>query len=233
MLLTKSNTLLLVGSANKKAFIAEIDQSGNIVWQKLIEAQANVLLDVIETNSGFAVVGGKVGTPPFFSVIWVGEISTKGELKRSLTLPGAAGFSASISQAIGGQYAIAYDRKTGEDESAIYQVVAQGLDREFHPTWNQIYSSAYADYALVKLSKVISGGYVLAVANRNLSVSKIQADGTTSWTHTTKVAPPDYPRFNGIDLFNFGQDFILASGLSVVNDRTQEQVVKVTKFSVQ
>ena len=75
-------------------------------------------------------------------------------------------------------------------------------------------------------------GVSIAAANKSLSVTKIQANGTTSWTHTTQVTPPDYPRFNGINLLSSGQDFVVASSLSVVNDRTQQQVVKVTRFSV-
>lgn len=232
MFLTKSNTLLLVGSADKNGFIAELKKSGNILWQKKIDASANVILDAVEVKNGYAIVGGVVGKPPFFqfSEIWVGRVSTRGKLLQATTLPGPAAFTASIARSSGGQVVIAYNQSIGTPESETSQVVVHGFTGEFHPVWNKVISSPSKGYSQVSLTNMSDGGYIVASANRGLVLSRLQEDGAVGWTHSVQTIAPDYPLFNSAYLLRAGQDFVLTSDLSVVKDRTQQQIVKVTKY---
>jgi hypothetical protein len=232
MLLTKSDTLLLVGSADKKGFIAELKKPGNILWQKKLDASANVILDSVEVKNGYAIVGGIVGKPPFFqfSEIWAGRVSTRGKLLQGITLPGPAAFTASIARSSGGQVVIAYNQLTGAPESEASQVAVHSFTGEFRPVWNKVLSSPSKGYSQVSLTNMLDGGYIVASVNRGLLLSRLQEDGAVGWSHTVQTIAPDYPLFNSAYLLRAGQDFVLTSDLSVVRDRTQQQIVKVTKY---
>ena len=65
-----------------------------------------------------------------------------------------------------------------------------------------------APFAAALLGLILSTP-ALATLNQNCIVSvlnrtvQVKEDGT--WTHTTQVTPPDYPRFNGINLLSSGR----------------------------
>ncbi len=232
MLLTNSGTLLLLGSANKKGFIAEVDQSGKVLWHKTLDEQINVLLDAIQVANGFAVVGGK-SDKNALAEIWAAEISLKGDMVQNHTFPGRSRF-ASLVKSSGGHYVIIYDRLDDRPESEIVQVVIQGLNPVLQPTWERTLVSGVPITSPFRIASAESEGYIVAGVKEHgsLWVSRLQEDGASVWTYSTKAIPPDYPRFHSVDILRSDKDFVLVSGLSTVSGREQQQVVNVTKFSI-
>ena len=232
MLLLKSGTLLLLGSANEKGFITEVDQSGKILWHKTLNEQINVLLDAVPITSGFIVVGGK-SDKNALAEIWAAEINLKGDVIQSHTFPGRSRF-ASLVKSSGGHYVIIYDRLDARPESEIVQVMIHGLDPVLQPIWERTLVSGVPITSPFRIVNVESGGYIVAGVKEhgNLWVSRLQEDGASAWTYSTKAIPPDYPRFHGVDIFKSDKDFVLVAGLSTVSGREQQQVVNITKFSI-
>lgn len=215
--------VLALGNADDKLFAAELADNGRMVWQKSLAAESGFVEMAASTFDGGAVVLARHGQDVASAQIWIGKLSSKGELERAITVPGRTGSAAALRE---GGYAIVTS-----------QAGARGFDvtlRLFGPDMRERSSSPIVkdqvnpEFAVVAAPR---GGFLVAgTKDRGLWVSQFGADGRAIWTETRTPTPPEAEMVFNLRLLSVGDTFFLPYTAFTLDGREQRQSIRVLKF---
>lgn len=206
--LSRGGKLILAGSIDDKGFLASISPRGELNWAKYYDNVFTVL-DLVESNSGFVLVGGTPGKI-FPKNIWLARIGASGEVLESQMRQGPTRY--------------AYLADDGQRLGLIYEKLGSGLDT------GSVLLELFADKAsLRKMSSqtlfkgrvavpfVLSGymgSFTAAgiVEHGQLQLIEVDSDGRQVPVFMGELKAPEYVRFHSVEIIR-GADADYLGGL--------------------
>ncbi len=224
----EDGSLLLLGHVEDGGWLAKVDASGKLVWERTLGPEGvAVLLDGVRNDDeSFLLLGSpKGGTAPSS---WVGKVTARGDLVLKNLLPGDA---RRIAGSADGAAIVVGDRLGAQGR----EVWAAGLTPSLTESWNTAILSGVKSVAPFTVAAVAGGGWVVFGPGKDYlpSISRVSGGGQLLWTYTHRISPKVVPIMERGEVLSAGQEIFALFTLASLNEAGEQRgTVRVLKLAV-
>jgi hypothetical protein len=225
---SEDGSLLLLGHVGDGGWLAKVDASGKLAWERNLGPDGvAVLLDGVRNDDeSFLLLGSpKGGTAPSS---WVGKVTARGDLVLKNLLPRDA---RRIAGSADGSAILVGDRLGAQGR----EVWAMGLTPSLTESWNTAILSGVKSVAPFTVAAISGGGWVVFGPGKDYlpSISRVGRGGQLLWTYTHQISPKVVPIMERGEVLSAGQEIFALFTLASLNEAgEQRETVRVLKFTV-
>jgi hypothetical protein len=221
--------LLALGTAGGRAWIAKLDPSGSVSWQRtLTDTEATAIADGVQLLDGTIVLLGAAaptGSGSASAPTWVGRLSGKGDLlaQANLQMTGVG-----IAAFRDGRVAVLEEKSAsiGKDISVRF------LDAGLSERQNLALASGVKGAFPFRMASFGDDAIVLGYTKEFVPwAAQVTADAQLGWTETRPYDAKQVPVVGRLDVLADTTGAVALFTLAVVDDKgEQRQTVRVVKY---
>lgn len=226
MLESKSGLLMLAGAVDGKGFVSAVSKEGVVAWTRKYDAVVAVL-DLVETDAGFVMVGGVPGKQ-FFDGLWLARINPGGDVLESQARQGTSRFAR-----LGGdakRLGLVYEKLGPDLESSTVLLETFGGAAALKQTAAvTLYQGRLAaPFGLAQVDgRLVAAG---VVGKARLQLLEVWPEARTAPLFASEVKAPDFVRFHSAEIVGAAGAIYLGALRSRADGRRQQLELLVAKI---
>ena len=227
MVQTKRGELMLAGAVDGKGFVSSVTKFGVVNWTKYFDDGVVAILDLVEADLGFVLVGGIAGDQ-YFQGLWLGRMNNAGKITEKLIRQGPARFArlSLNSQKLG----LIYEKLGANKESStvLLDVFSRPTVFKDMKTLTLFEGRLATPFGLAGTNDDFAAA---GVAGGSLHIYSVSSNLEIVQTFKGTITAPDYVRFHGAEIIGAPDARYLATLRSRADGRRQQLELVFSKIA--